>query len=147
MRLPSCGSPFQARMDMKLNEDDIEQIAHRVAELVGKHALGTPAPRFVDATFVARLLGVERDWVYEHATQLGGIRLGGPRGRLRFDRETLPDRLIQAADASRAATAPSGRIAALTKRPRDGATPPGQDNGRYVPMPKTNRTQAGRRVV
>jgi hypothetical protein len=132
---------------MTLDESDIEQIAHRVAELVGRSALAAPAPRFVDAAFVARLLSVERDWVYEHAAQLGGIRLGGPRGRLRFDRETLPDRLAQAADPSPAATTPSGRIAALAKRPRDGATPPGQDTGRVVPMPKTNRTHAGRPVV
>lgn len=131
---------------MALDPADIEQIARRVAELIGA-PLSDPAPRFVDAAHVARLLGVERDWVYEHAHQLGGIRLGGPRGRLRFDRETLPDRLAQAADSAPAATTPSGRIAALTKRPRDGATPPGQDNGRYFPMPKTNRTQAGRRVV
>lgn len=132
---------------MQLDPDDIEQIAQRVAELVGPRGRSEGGARFVDAAHVARLLDVERDWVYEHAAQLGGIRLGGPRGRLRFDRETLPDRLAQASDCSPAATTPSGRIAALTKRPRDGATPPGQDTGRSVPMPKTNRTQAGRPVV
>lgn len=145
MRHRSGGIPSTPAV--QLDPDDIEQIASRVAELVISRDIGGEAPRFVDAAHVARLLGVERDWVYEHADQLGGIRLGGPRGRLRFDRETLSDRLAQAADPSLAATTPSGRIAALTKRPRDGATSPGQDNGRYVPMPKTNRTQAGRRVV
>jgi len=100
-------------------------------------------PRFVDAATVARLLGVERDWVYEHADQLGGIRLGGPRGRLRFDRQTLVDRL---ADPS-TPTTPSARVVARSKRPRDGATSPGLDTGRMVPMPDKNRTRAGRRVV
>ena len=132
---------------VQLDPDDIEQIAHRVAELIDKREVSPAVQRFVDAAHVARLLGVERDWVYEHAVQLGGIRLGGPRGRLRFDRETLPERLGQAADSAPAATTPSGRIAALTKRPRDGATSPGQDTGRVVPMPKTNRTRAGRPVV
>lgn len=100
-------------------------------------------PRFVDAATVAQLLGVERDWVYEHSEQLGGIRLGGPRGRLRFDRQTLVDRLSDVPEA----TTPSGRIASRKKRPRDGATPPGQDTGRSFPMPDRNRTRAGRRVV
>lgn len=132
---------------MQLDPEDIEQIANRVVELIGTREAGEPVPRFVDAAFVARLLGVERDWVYEHAAQLGGVRLGGPRGRLRFDRETLPARLAATGDSGPSATTPSSRIAALTKRPRDGATPPGQDNGRTVPMPDRNRTRAGRRVV
>lgn len=128
---------------MQLDPDDIEQIALRVAELV---RVGQPPglePRFIDAAHVAKLLDVERDWVYEHADQLGGIRLGGPRGRLRFDRQTLLDRVANPP----AATTPSGRIAASRKRPRDGATPPGQDTGRTVPMPDRNRTHARRRVV
>lgn len=132
---------------MKLDADDIEQIAHRVAELIDGQGVQQIASRFVDAAAVARLLGVERDWVYEHADQLGGIRLGGPRGRLRFDREALTDRLADVADSAPATTTPSGRIAARRKRPRDGATPPGQDTGRSVPMPDENRIRAGRRVI
>jgi hypothetical protein len=35
---------------------------------------------------LARHLGLNRAWVYEHATELGAIQLGnGPRPRLRFD--------------------------------------------------------------
>lgn len=126
---------------MRLDAQDIDAIAESVAARLG--AMLNDTPRFVDAATVARLLGVERDWVYEHADQLGGIRLGGPRGRLRFDRQTLVDRL---ADPP-ATTTPSGRIAARKKRPRDGATSPGLDTGRMVPMPDKNRTRAGRRVV
>jgi hypothetical protein len=65
-----------------LDDDDIEAIAHRVAELLNQRPA---AVRLVDAATLAAVLGVERDWIYAHATQLGAIRLGGPRGRLRFD--------------------------------------------------------------
>lgn len=69
---------------MTLDDEDIEQIARRVAELVGSsQAIHTP--RYVDATDLAQMLGIDREWVYAHARDLGAIRLGGPRGRLRFD--------------------------------------------------------------
>jgi len=130
---------------MSLDAQDIDAIAEAVAaRLVAKPDC---QPRFIDAAAVARLLGVERDWVYEHASQLGGIRLGGSRGRLRFDRQAIVDQLAREADLGPAATTPSGRIVASKKRPRDGATPPGQDTGRYVPMPSANRSRTGRRAV
>lgn len=40
----------------------------------------------IDASALAIELGVSRDFIYEHATELGAIRLGnGPKARLRFD--------------------------------------------------------------
>ncbi len=43
----------------------------------------------LDASQLAAHLGVTRTWVYEHAHQLGAIRLGaGTRARLRFDLDT-----------------------------------------------------------
>lgn len=40
----------------------------------------------VDAAGLATYLGVSREWVYDHAEQLGARKLGdGPRPRLRFD--------------------------------------------------------------
>jgi hypothetical protein len=69
---------------MTLDDDDIEQIARRVAELVGSNQT-THEPRYVDATYLAQRLGIDREWIYAHARDLGAIRLGGPRGRLRFD--------------------------------------------------------------
>jgi hypothetical protein len=70
-----------------LDREDIEAIATRVAALLEARALGSPQEPsgLVDAAVVARELGVERDWVYSHAKELGAIRLGGPHGRLRFD--------------------------------------------------------------
>jgi hypothetical protein len=66
-----------------------EAIADRVAELL--HDKDSSAGhRLVSAAEVARELHCGRQWVYEHADELGARRLGdGPRGRLRFDLETV----------------------------------------------------------
>jgi hypothetical protein len=69
---------------MTLDREDIELIAARVAERLSGE-MPTPAARLADARTVARELGVDRDWVYSHARELGAVRLGGERGRLRFD--------------------------------------------------------------
>jgi hypothetical protein len=69
---------------MTLDAEDIESIAARVAELL-REQMPSSASRLADAAEVARELGVDRDWVYAHAHELGGTRLGGDRGRLRFD--------------------------------------------------------------
>ena len=68
-----------------LSAEDVEAIATRVAEL-----LGDPVPSarigLIDVKETARRLGVKPSWVYEHAEELGVIRLGsGRRPRLRFD--------------------------------------------------------------
>lgn len=81
---------------MKLDPDDIEMIAKRVArelrdELTAEpNASGSDTDEFLDAAAVARRLGVERNWVYAHKRELGAVRLGGPNGRLRFDPAALP---------------------------------------------------------
>src|SRR5437016_4021266 len=41
--------------------------------------------RYLDAAALARVLGVDREWIYGHAHRLGAIRLGTGRRRLRFD--------------------------------------------------------------
>jgi hypothetical protein len=69
---------------MTLDPEDIESIAARVAELL-REQQPSSASRLADAAEVARELGVDRDWVYAHAEELGAARLGGARGRLRFD--------------------------------------------------------------
>jgi hypothetical protein len=69
---------------MTLDSDDIECIAIRVVELLRDDAPAAPA-RLADAAEVARELGVDRDWVYAHARDLGATRLGGDHGRWRFD--------------------------------------------------------------
>ena len=70
----------------------VEAIARRVVELLGGSPQ-RPGARLVDAATVADSLGVEPDWVYDHAEQLGAIRLGGPKGRLRFDLRAIEEQL------------------------------------------------------
>jgi hypothetical protein len=76
---------------VELTADAIEQIATRVVELLREDTEERHRDRgggLIDATQLARRLGVSREWVYEHANELRAITLGGgPRPRLRFDLE------------------------------------------------------------
>jgi hypothetical protein len=66
----------------------VEAIAQRVAELLLSE-LGL-AERLLTPSEVADRFAVSRTWVYEHATELGAIRLGkGPKARLRFHPKTV----------------------------------------------------------
>jgi hypothetical protein len=68
----------------------VEAIAQRVAELL-RTDLGL-TPRLLTPSEVAERFAVSRTWVYEHAAELGAIRLGdGPRARLRFDAKTVAE--------------------------------------------------------
>ena len=91
---------------VRLDPADIEQIARQVADLIAA-TQARPSGQFVDASELAQLLGVERDWVYAHANALGAIRLGGPRGRLRFDLQRVQD--TWPAPTMRGARRPVGR--------------------------------------
>jgi hypothetical protein len=75
---------------IELGAEAIEAIARRVAQLLGAD-LGPE--RLIDAAALAERLGVDREWVYAHAVELGAIRLGGPNGRLRFDMRRVKERL------------------------------------------------------
>lgn len=57
-----------------------------LADLVASRLEERLAPdRLLDAAEVAGRLGVDRSYVYDHAAELGGRRLGdGPKARLRF---------------------------------------------------------------
>jgi hypothetical protein len=108
-------------MDMSLSRGDVEAVAMRVVELLretglmnGQQVPTGPGVRLVDAAAVAEAFGVERDWVYAHAKELGAIRLGGKKGRLRFDLVALRERMEsdRPAPATRRRTRPAGRRAA-----------------------------------
>jgi len=77
------------RAVVELSAETIEQIALRVARLLEeREPQHAPIEGLVDAGELARLLGVTRAWVYQHAQELGAVRIGsGPRARLRFDVE------------------------------------------------------------
>lgn len=104
---------------MGLDAEDIDRIAERVVRLLAEERREPAAMpvRFVDATTVAQLLSVERDWVYAHAEQLGAVRLGGERGRLRFDLAVLEQRLERVGTTpARSASRASGRGRRRTTR-------------------------------
>jgi hypothetical protein len=122
-----------------LDDEDIERIAARVAELLEEE--GSADARYVDAAFVARKLGVDRDWVYAHARELGGVRLGGPQGRLRFDLARIARHL--------ACPATSGSRPA-TRRPRRQQPKKVRSDVELIPYTEvrcTGQIVAGRRVT
>lgn len=78
---------------VQLDPASIEALARRLAELLSDDDVGN---NLVDAAELARRFSVSRDYVYEHADELGAVRLGnGLRARLRFDIVTVRERLTQ----------------------------------------------------
>jgi len=75
-----------------MRDELAEAVARRVVAM-----LEIPQPAAVPwltAEQVAQVLAVDRAYVYEHAAELGGRRLGdGPKARLRFRVEDLEERL------------------------------------------------------
>ncbi len=95
----------------------VEQgVAERIAAEVARRLGGGGGPEtgsLIDAGEVARILGCERSWVYEHQRELGVIRLGnGSRPRLRFERERIAE------IASAPARQPAGPRRAIPGRRR-----------------------------
>ena len=78
-----------------LTPQAIEQIATRVAQLLhrAQHNQEHTEPRepvgMVTVSQLATYLKLNAAWVYEHADELGAIRIGdGPKARIRFDLHT-----------------------------------------------------------
>lgn len=72
-------------MSRQLDDESVDAIACRVVELLTSSRGESETP-LIDAAEVARRHGVSRAYVYDHAEDLGAIRLGnGGRPRLRFD--------------------------------------------------------------
>jgi hypothetical protein len=108
----------------QLPPETIEAIAQRVADLLRAEPATHSASRLVDAGQLARQLGLTRAWVYEHARDLGAIRLGdGPKARLRFNPATAANALADVDDAPAPATR---KVPAATRgRPRREPPPSG----------------------
>jgi hypothetical protein len=117
---------------MTLDQDDIDLIAARVAELLRDDA-PPRSTRLADAAAVALELGVDREWVYAHADELGGTRLGGGRGRLRFDLARIRRDLACPAD--------TGNRPATARRPR--RQPPTRRRGEVELIPYTEVRSTG----
>jgi hypothetical protein len=112
------------------DDDALDRLADLLAERLAVRLSGlasTRAEPLVDAAEIARLHGKTRSWVYEHAGELGAVRLGsGRRPRLGFSParvaaslekvdEPAPMKLPQTAKPRRA------------RRPRTGRTPSGAE--------------------
>jgi hypothetical protein len=93
-----------------LDPSSIEAIAQRVVELLGEDL------SLLDAAAVARRLNRSRGWVYEHAVELGAIRLGdGERPRLGFEPAKVAAHL-DACESSRRTGDGSNAVATPRKR-------------------------------
>ena len=83
--------------EVRLSAESIEALTASIAEAIGAARSSEPddlPPRLLTAAEVARWWGVDRSWVYNHATELGARRLGsGRRPRLRFDPDEVAERL------------------------------------------------------
>lgn len=74
-----------------LDRESVEEIAHCVVELLRGESI---SGELIDAAEVARRFSVSRDYVYQHADDLGAVKLGdGPKARLRFDPDEAAKRL------------------------------------------------------
>ena len=109
------------RAAAELTPEAIEQIAQRVVGLLEERREHQGSRRepgsLLTAAQLARHLGVTRAWVYEHANELGGIRLGSSaKPRIRFDLATattaFPTRQIDDGVPPKPASArrPGGRL-------------------------------------
>lgn len=80
---------------MHLDDASVEAVARRVADLLRGEGI---AGKLIDTVEVARRFNVSRDFVYDHADDLGAIRLGsGPKARLRFDPVVVAEQLATSA--------------------------------------------------
>lgn len=96
----SVSNPVASRAFV-LDSTSIDEIADRLTDAVvariidvirieGLIARAGGGQRWLDAQEVAERLGVSREWVYEHAGELGARRIGsGRRPRLRFPAQSL----------------------------------------------------------
>lgn len=97
-----------------------DRVAERLAPLLSSSTPGQ-SEGLVDAHEIARRMGRSRWWVYEHAGELGAVRLGaGPRARLGFSPARAEAYLKAAADL-RAPLPPPPR--AVPKRRRSTRPP------------------------
>jgi hypothetical protein len=95
-----------------LTPQAVEQVAGRVAQLLQRqqqqeqrHASGPTG--MLTVSELAQHLHLNRAWVYEHADELGAIRVGnGPKARIRFDLHTAKTALQRQQPDSGPAPAP-----------------------------------------
>lgn len=102
-------------------------------------------PPLIDASALAAELGVSRDFIYEHAHELGALRLGnGPKARLRFDPAAARDALsCYSSERSQPHTANAGGEFEAAPSPRRRRLPARSPQPGAV-LPIRPRRKAGR---
>jgi hypothetical protein len=95
---------------LRLDPDDVHAIAERVAELLGRGALPAASERWLSTAEVAAAFGRSPEWVRDHAPELGGRKIGGPRAPWRFPVSCLD------AGVDRATTVPEPPAPARRRR-------------------------------
>lgn len=93
--VPDTGSETpHDQLPMRLDDYTIDAIVRGLAEMLAANGYLAQSRRLLTAAEVATAWGVDRSWVYEHARELGAIRLGsGPSPRIRFDSAKLEEYL------------------------------------------------------
>ena len=109
---------------LRLDPDVVELLAARIVQLLAQHLTppptsSLPSGRLLSAAEVSAWWGVSRGWVYQHANELGAVRIGdGQRPRLRFDPDRVAEHLNQPAATPPATAAPARRRARRSPRIR-----------------------------
>ena len=102
-------SPYVASGTPLLVDEELRRLARFIAnELEVLHHL---QPSALTAAEVAKRYGLSRAWVYKHARDLGGQRMGtGPKARLRFRSHEVQARLseLQVSEDETPRPGPSG---------------------------------------
>jgi len=130
---------------IRLDAETIEAIAGQTAARVMEMLQGQARSHdLVDAARLAQALGVSRDTVYAHVTELGGRRIGaGPRGRLRFDLDAALERWTCRSVGERS---PSGKAPAQARTPPARRRRPAGSGEQLLPIrgpsPITNTPKA-----
>jgi hypothetical protein len=127
------------RADRVLTVADVDAIVEATARRVVEIVAPTAATAFalVGARELAHELGVSLDYVYSHATELSGMRLGsGRRARIRFDlgqaRRALETHVSpRGADAVDRSVAQAALrlVAVLSRRPHSARLPVKEPRG------------------
>jgi hypothetical protein len=108
------------------DDDLLDLLADRLADrLASRLELATkPREALVNADEIARMMGKKRSWVYDHANELGAVRLGsGPRPRLGFYPARANEYLQSVTNPP--VSSPLPRPAPRHRRPKSGYTPAG----------------------
>lgn len=133
----------------RVDVDLVEAIARRVVDLLREEGLvATAGQELITAEEVAGRFGVKAAWVRGNAERLGAVRLGdGPRGRLRFDPETVAAALSSRSDGVASKGGPVGTATGIPprRRRRSRSASGGPLAVRTVgsaPLPKTARRRS-----